>query len=113
MDIGGVTEDALTALVVDSIGDICPGLCAHEENGVIVYHKIERVAQIHIDVKYPDQPFTIENIGILCSESCNMAKGKTPWATFIYQRKAMLHAWQQAIDNPAYRRGEWLQIPGV
>lgn len=105
MDTGGVSTAALAALLVEHVGQLCPGLCAHEQNGVIVIHTIDRVADMHLDVRDPRAPFSIENIGILCV-SCNPAKRDQPWPQFIYHRRAALRAWQAAIDTPAYRRGE-------
>ena len=111
MDIGGVTEEAVARLVVDAIGEDCPGHCAYEnENGEIVRHTIDRVSELHIDVKNPLEPIALENIGILC-ESCNLAKGPNNFATFVWKRRAMLLAWQSAIDNPKYRVPEQTALP--
>jgi hypothetical protein len=112
MDVGGVTEEAVAALILEAIGEPCPGLCAHEEQdeeGVhrLVFHTIDRVADLHVDVRDPHEPFSLENIGILCI-SCNPAKGSVPWARFIYRRRAALRAWQAAIDSASYRRPEQL-----
>lgn len=112
MDIGGVTEDAIAQIIISHIDELCPGMCAHEEDGKLIFHTINGVAELHIDVKDPTQPLTIENVGILC-KSCNLAKGESPWALFIYKRRACLLAWQAAIDNPHFRRSEQIAIPDV
>ncbi len=110
MDIGGVTEAALVERILAAIDEDCPGLCAFERDGEIVFHKITRVADLHIDVKNPAEPFALENIGILC-HSCNSAKKDEPWASFMFRRRAALQAWRDAIRNPAYRRSEQLMLP--
>jgi hypothetical protein len=112
MDIGGVTDVAVAGLMVVAIGEPCPGMCAYEQDGRICRHSIARVSELHVDVRDPTQPLTLENLGILCI-SCNTAKGDTPWATFIYRRRAQLLAWQAAIDNPSFRQGEQQVIPGL
>ena len=103
MDVGGVTVDAVAALLLDHVGKECPGHCAYEKDGRLIRHRLGRVADMCVDVKDPDERFSIENLGILCT-SCNPAKGDIPWARFVYRRRAQLHAWQAAIDNPGYRR---------
>ena len=60
-------------------------------------------------MKNPDDPFTIENIGILCLP-CNRAKGKRPWGQFIYARRCAFHTWQAAIDTPSYRRSWQMRL---
>lgn len=110
MDTGGVTADALVQLMLAHLGQPCPGLCAKEVDGKIHIHTIDRIADMHIDVKDPGQPFTLENIGILCS-SCNPSKGDQPWATFVFRRRATLQMWQDAIDNVDYRRAEAVPLP--
>jgi hypothetical protein len=109
MDVGGVTDEAIAALIVAAIGELCPGYCAEEHGGRIVRCVIERVSDLHVDVRNPDEPFTLENIGILC-DSCNPAKRNMSWATFVYRRRAMLQTWQTAIDNAIYRGSEQLAL---
>jgi hypothetical protein len=111
MDIGGVTEEALTAKILEAIGEFCPGLCAYEEDGQIIRHTIDKVNELHIDVKNPLEPFTLENIGILCV-SCNPSKGETPWVVWMFRRRAQWQAWQDAIDHPHYRGSEQPTLPG-
>lgn len=111
MDIGGITEQSLADVIVASIGEPCPGMCAKEVDGRIVRHTIGRVAELHIDVKNPLEPLTIENIGILCI-SCNTAKGDMPFTEFVWKRRAQLIAWQAAIDNPDYRGSEQPPLEG-
>jgi hypothetical protein len=105
MDTGGITVGAITALIVDSIGKTCPGLCAHEEPEGLVFHIIDRVAGGQVDVKDPSQPLSLEQLHFLCN-SCNQAKGDMPWAEFVYRRRAALRAWEGARVNPAYRASE-------
>ena len=105
MDIGGVTAEAVAQLILAAVGEDCPGLCAHQDGQDIVIHTIDRVADMHVDVRDPNQPFSIENIGILCS-SCNPAKNDRPWALFVYERRACLRAMRDAIDRADYRRTE-------
>lgn len=102
MDVGGVTNDAVATLLLDHVGKECPGYCAYEEKGKLIRHKLHRVADMCVDVKDPNEPFSIENLGILCI-SCNPAKNKMIWARFVYKRHAQLAAWQSAIDNRDYR----------
>jgi hypothetical protein len=105
MDVGGLTLEAITQLILDAIGEECPGFCAYEENGRIVQHTIERVADMHVDVRNPDEPLSLENIGILCI-SCNTSKKKQRWHTWVYQRRAQLRAWEGALNDPAFRGAE-------
>ncbi len=109
MDIGGVTDEALTEKILAALGEVCPGHCAYEQDGRIVQHIIDRVSEMHIDVRNPAEPLTLENIGILCI-SCNLAKGPETWATFAWKRRAQLLTWQQAIDNSGYRGSEQLGL---
>lgn len=111
MDIGGITDEAIALKIVTAIGEPCPGHCAYEKDGQILRHTIDRVSDLHVDVRNPDEPLTLENLGILCV-SCNTAKGKTSWARFVWKRRAMLLAWRAAIDNPNFRGREQLVIPG-
>jgi hypothetical protein len=105
MDIGGVTVEAITQLILAALGEFCPGYCAYEQDRQIIRHTIDSVVGLHVDVKNPDDPFSIENIGILCI-SCNTAKQGRPWGVFIYRRRAHLRMWQAGIDNPSFRRPE-------
>lgn len=107
MDVGGVTQAAVTEIILAAIGEPCPGLCAHEQDGEMVFHTIDRVADCHIDVRDPNAPFSIENLGPLCI-SCNPAKGDMAWHQFIYRRRAALRAWWDAINRSDYRRPEQL-----
>ena len=109
MDIGGCTVEAIAQLILAALDEPCPGLCAHEDDGQIIFHTINSVADLHVDVKDPAQPFTIENIGILC-HSCNEAKRGTPWAVFIYRRRCHLRMWQAAINRPAFRRSHQMRL---
>lgn len=112
MAIGGITDEAIAGIIVAAIGELCPGLCAYEQNGKIYRHTINRVNELHVDVRNPGDPLTLENIGVLCV-SCNTSKGDTSWGVFIFGRRAALKAWQDAIDNPDYRRGAQQLIPGI
>lgn len=112
MLIGGVTDEAVADIIIASIGEDCLGFCAYEENGQIIRHKINRVSELHVDVRDPDEPITLENIGILCT-SCNPSKGDDSYTLFTYRRRAEHLAWQAAIDNPQFRGSEQMGIPGI
>jgi len=109
MDVGGVTVDAVAALLLDHVGKDCPGYCAYEETGRLIRHKLHRVPDMCVDVKDPDEPFSIENLGVLCI-SCNPAKNKTPWTRFVYRRHAQWAAWETAINNKDYRRAAQMEL---
>jgi len=109
MDVGGMTVDAIASLLLDAVGKECPGLCAYEENGRLIRHRLHRVADMCIDVKDPEERFSIENLGILCV-SCNPAKGHMNWTRFVFKRRAQLAAWQAAIDNGDYRRAAQISL---
>jgi hypothetical protein len=109
MDVGGVTVDAVAALLLCHIGKECPGYCAYEEDHKLIRHRLDRVADMSVDVKDPGEPFSMENLGVLCI-SCNPAKSDKTWTRFAYERRAQLVAWQAAIDNDDYRRAAQMSL---